>query len=69
METYTGFEAIERMKTHWIQRKGAPMALAFTIENCVLTYSPKYKDNGRNSDIPLEFFFKNRFVDYEEKEN
>ncbi|MBE7129415.1 hypothetical protein [Bacillus mycoides] len=55
------------MKTHWIQRKGSPMVLAFTIENCVLTYSPRYKDNGRHPDIPLEFFFKNEFVDKEDK--
>lgn len=69
MNTYTGFAAIDRMKTHWIQRKGAPSALAFTIEDsCVLTYSPRYDDNGRQSDISLEFFFKNEFVDYEEKE-
>lgn len=64
-KTYTGFEALERMKTHWIQKE----KLAFNkyrFEEGVVKV--KNLETGRYLDITvnINLFFNNTFVDYVE---
>ncbi|MED1093858.1 hypothetical protein [Bacillus paramycoides] len=67
MKTYTGFEAIERMKTNWIKEKND--CFAHTLKE------GKHEALGISSQcivpstISINFFFENEFVDYEEPLN
>lgn len=67
MKTYTGFEAIERMKTNWIQEKND--CFAHTLKE------DKHEVLGISSQrivplaISMNFFFENEFVDYVEPLN
>ncbi|PGW31799.1 hypothetical protein [Bacillus thuringiensis] len=67
MKTYTGFEAIERMKTNWIKEKND--CFAHTLKE------GKHEVLGISSQrivpsaISMNFFFENEFVDYEEPLN
>ncbi|AWC45815.1 hypothetical protein CG477_016755 [Bacillus cytotoxicus] len=62
MKTYTGFEAIERMKTHWIttQEKGC----AWKIKEDEIWM--RAGDNEGTVNESINFFFKNEFIDYVE---
>ncbi|ABS23185.1 hypothetical protein ACQVUL_07630 [Bacillus cytotoxicus] len=64
MQTYTGFSAIERMKTHWITTT-SDVDSAWKIENNELVFK---KDDTIlvGTLIELNFFFKNEFIDYAE---
>ncbi|MFV1457718.1 hypothetical protein VJ282_34595, partial [Bacillus mycoides] len=64
---YTGLEAIERMKTHWIR-------LADAETKKIVTYALREKglyvqfvdeEKPMKSIKTLNFFFENTFVDYE----
>lgn len=67
MKTYTGFEAIVRMKTNWIKEKND--CFANTLKE------GKHEVLGISSQrivpsaISMNFFFENEFVDYEEPLN
>ncbi|WP_242145920.1 MULTISPECIES: hypothetical protein [unclassified Bacillus cereus group] len=62
MKTYTGFEAIERMKTHWIttQEKGC----AWKIKEDEIW--KRFDDTEWTATELINFFFRNEFIDYVE---
>ncbi|UJH95724.1 hypothetical protein [Bacillus phage vB_BtM_BMBsp2] len=64
-KTYTGFEALERMKTHWIQKE----KLAFNkyrFEDGVIKAKSLSGDHYIETNININLFFNNTFVDYVE---
>ncbi|ADY20340.1 hypothetical protein P4U05_17030 [Bacillus paranthracis] len=67
MKTYTGVEAIERMKTNWIMKKDDKRIreYAYKLEDGKLLV----KVDGENTNdvlVGIEFFFAYEFVDYVE---
>ncbi|BEU14722.1 hypothetical protein [Bacillus phage CM1] len=62
---YSGFEALERMKTHWIQKE----KLAFNkyrFEEGVVKAKSLSGDHYIDTNININLFFNNTFVDYVE---
>lgn len=64
-KVYTGFEALERMKTHWIQKE----KLAFNkyrFEDGKVKAKSLSGDHYIETNININLFFNNTFVDYVE---
>lgn len=64
-KTYTGFEALERMKTHWIQKEDTPFN-KYRFEEGVVKAKSLEADCYLDTSININLFFNNRFVDYAE---
>lgn len=64
-KTYTGFEALERMKTHWIQKEKVPFNI-YRFEDGVVKAKSIINGKYINTTININLFFNNTFVDYVE---
>ncbi|WQZ49332.1 hypothetical protein Z3_16 [Bacillus phage Z3] len=64
-KTYTGFEALERMKTHWIQKEKIPFNI-YRFEDGKIKAKSILNGEYINTTININLFFNNTFVDYVE---
>ncbi len=64
-KVYTGFEALERMKTHWIQKEDTPFN-KYRFEEGVVKVKNLKTDHYIETTININLFFNNTFVDYVE---
>lgn len=67
MKTYTGIDAIQRMKTNWMCVKDNLSAKWKFIDGKLMYQSLKFPDTPMSkSDLALNTLFDNEFVDYKE---
>lgn len=64
-KTYKGFEALERMKTNWIQKEKEPYN-RYKFEDGVVKVKSLTLDEYLDVQVNINLFFNNTFVDYVE---
>lgn len=64
-KVYSGFEALERMKTHWIQKEDTPFN-KYRFEDGVVKAKSLGAECYLDTHININLFFNNTFVDYVE---
>lgn len=64
-KVYSGFEALERMKTHWIQKEDTPFN-KYRFEEGVVKVKSLSGGHYIETTININLFFNNTFVDYVE---